>query len=266
MNRHRWLLLALLLSCASWGCTTAQTSNTARTATEQLLISNAVDYSLDKVDFRPFAGQNVYFEEKYVDCVDKNYVIASIRHRLLSAGASLVAKPETADVIVEARSGGVGTTTSESFIGVPEIVLPGTVTLPEVRLVNRSRQEGIAKIGITAYDAKSGQALGPGGQTMARMDDNNWYVAGVGPWKSGLLKSEVARSTTGRAAWTRERIPAFVTFNTPSSGMLEPAPIQFTGGSEPQPAPPGKSQPAPVPQAKPEGAAPADSGAPAWAR
>jgi hypothetical protein len=168
----------------------------------------------------------------------------------------------------------VGTTTSESFVGVPEIVLPGTVTLPEVRLVNRSRQEGIARIGITAYDAKSGQALGPGGQTMAKMDDNNWYVAGVGPWKSGLLKSEVARSTTGRAAWTRERIPAFVTFNTPASGMLEPAPIQFTGGSEPQPAPTAEpkpmpapsGKPQPAPQAKPEGAAPADSSAPAWAR
>ena len=265
MNRRR-LLLALLVSCASWGCTTAQTSNTARTATEQLLISNAVDYSLDKVDFRPFAGQNVYFEEKYVDCVDKNYVIASIRHRLLSAGAALVAKPEAADVIVEARSGGVGTTTSESFVGVPEIVLPGTVTLPEVRLVNRSRQEGIAKIGITAYDAKSGQALGPGGQTMARMDDNNWYVAGVGPWKGGLLKSEIARSTSGRAAWTRERIPAFVTFNTPAGGMQEPAQIQFTGGSEPQPAPTAEPKPMAAPQAKPEGAAPADSGAPAWAR
>jgi len=41
---------ALLLAALA-GCTTAQTSNTARTATEQLLLSTAVDQSLDKIDF-----------------------------------------------------------------------------------------------------------------------------------------------------------------------------------------------------------------------
>jgi hypothetical protein len=229
-----WLALGLLMC----GCTTAQTSNTARTATEQLLISNAVDHALDKVDFRPFGGQAVYLEEKYVDCVDKNYVIASIRHRLLTAGASLVTSAESADIVVEPRSGGVGTVSSESFVGVPEIALPGMVTLPEVRLVNRTRQEGTAKIGLVAYDPQTGTVLGPGGQSLARADDNNWYIAGVGPYRSGSLRSDLRRSTSGRAAWTQEQLPPFVTFNTPASGSLEPNRLQFTGANEPQPAPP----------------------------
>jgi hypothetical protein len=263
MSRRRplpsWPALVLLLC----GCTTAQTSNTARTATEQLLISNAVDHALDKVDFRPFAGQTVYLEEKYIDCVDKNYVIASIRHRLLTAGASLVTSAESADVVVEPRSGGVGTVSSESFVGVPEIALPGMVTLPEVRLVNRTRQEGTAKIGLVAYDPQSGAVLGAGGQSLARADDNNWYIAGVGPYRSGSLKSDMKRGTSGRAAWTQAQLPPFVTFNTPANGSLEPNRLQFTGADEPQPAPPAAQAESTVtPAAAPVGPATGDWTAP----
>jgi hypothetical protein len=260
MIRAAWLFITCGVA-ATWvqGCTTAQTTNTARTATEQLLVSNAVDYSLDKVDFRPFAGQSVYLEEKYIDCVDKSYVIASLRHRLLAAGAKLADKPESAEIVVEARSGGVGTITSQSFVGVPEIVLPGMITLPEVRLMTRTRQEGTAKIGIAAYDAQSRQALGPGGQALASVDDANWYVAGVGPWRSGLLKQEIARGSTGRAAMSQTRIPPYVTFQSPGASpateSTEPGRIQITGGTVSQPAPPAEGAAVPRP-APPAGDAP----------
>ena len=48
MRAHPERLIAALL-VFSLGCTTAQTSNTARTATEQLLISNAIDQSLSEM-------------------------------------------------------------------------------------------------------------------------------------------------------------------------------------------------------------------------
>ncbi|MFO1095601.1 MAG: DUF6655 family protein [Planctomycetaceae bacterium] len=231
--------IALLAAASACGCTTTATSNTARTSTEQLLISNAVDQALDKVDFQPFAGHAIYLEEKYIDCVDKNYVIASLRHRFLTAGATLVAAADTAEIIVEARSGGVGTATSDSFIGTPELVLPGMLTLPEVRMITRTRQEGAAKIGIVAYNAKTKQVLGPGGQALAQSDNTLWYAAGVGPFRSGSLKSDVARSTTGRGAWSRETVPHYVAFNVPASSEDEPGRIQITGAEQQaEPAPP----------------------------
>jgi hypothetical protein len=231
--------MALFAVAVAGGCTTTQTSNTARTSTEQLLISNAVDRALDKVDFQPFNGRTVYLEEKYVDCVDKNYVIASLRHRLLASAATLVAAADGADVIVEARSGGVGTATSESFVGTPEIALPGMLTIPEVKMITRTRQEGAAKIGLVAYETSTKRILGPGGQTLAQSDNNLWYAAGVGPLRSGSLKQDVARSTTGRAAWHRESVPHYVAFN-PAPAQLhaeEPARIQFTGAQAAEPAP-----------------------------
>ena len=92
--RHVPLTFCLLSACATLGggCTSTKQSNTARTATEQLLISNAVDQSLNKVDFSPLAASAVFVEEKYIDCVDKGYIIGSIRHKLLQAGATLAAQ------------------------------------------------------------------------------------------------------------------------------------------------------------------------------
>ena len=137
------LLLALLFAS---GCSSAQTSNTARTAREQLLISNAIDQSLAKVNFSSLAGANVFLEEKYMDSVDKPYIVGSLRHHVLRSGGSLVDKAEDADVIMEARSGGVGTDMSEKFVGIPEIALPGLLSIPEIRFAENKAQQGYAKI------------------------------------------------------------------------------------------------------------------------
>ncbi|MBX3443332.1 MAG: hypothetical protein KF774_13080 [Planctomyces sp.] len=214
--------VAVLAMAGLAGCTSAQTSNTARTATEQLLLSNAVDQTLDKVDFRPFSGQAVYLEEKYMDCVDKQYVIASIRHRILRAGGQLVDKVDDAAIVLEPRSGGVGTTSSSSFLGFPEVVLPGMLTLPEIRMFTRTRQSGFAKIGMAAYDAKSHETLGAGGVSVAQSDDSNYYVVGIGPFQSGSLKKEIERTTTGPAGVTKDRLPPQVVF----SAKPRPLPLE----------------------------------------
>lgn len=232
------LAVLLLTAVAFAGCTSTRTSNTARTSTEQLLISNAVDLALAKVDFSPFTGRAVFLESKYIDGVDKNYVVGSMRHQLLNSGAALVESREQAEVVVEIRSGAVGTTTSQSYVGTPELAIPGMITLPEVQLMTRTQQAGAAKLGIVAYDARTGQILGPGGMSVAESDDSNWFVAGIGPYRTGSLKDEMKRSTRGRAAWTQERLPAFVTFDAPQTPIEESSEIQFTSGVEESSAPP----------------------------
>lgn len=226
------LLTCLTLFCT--GCSTPTTSNTARTAVEQLLISNAVDQSLNKVDFRPFQGHAVHLSDAYIDAVDKPYVVGSVRHRLLTAGAKLVDKPEEAEIVVEVRSGGVGTNTSKTFVGIPEIALPGMLTIPELKFAERSAQTGLAKLGLVAYDAKTREVLGTGGLSLSQSSDNNWFVAGVGPIQRGSIKDEVKRSTTGPAAYQRNTLPAQVVFAAPGAAQSAGnADIQFASGSEP---------------------------------
>lgn len=214
MSRSRYALWGLL-ALSMVGCASTKTSNTARTATEQLLISNAVDQALDKVDFRAFRGHTVFLDDRYVDCLDKQYVIASVRHRILHQGAVIVQKPEDAEVLVEMRTGVIGTDIAESFLGVPEVTLPGMLTLPEVRVLTRQVQTGTAKLGIVAVDAKTKQVLGEGGMTLAQSDDNSWFVAGVGPFKSGSIHGEMQRMTSGPAAMMRDQLPATVAFSSP---------------------------------------------------
>jgi hypothetical protein len=235
---YRFVLCSVGLVVASLtvGCTTPKTTNTARTAVEQMLISNAVDQSLDKVDFRPFTRQKVYLSETYIDAVDKPYVVGSVRHRLLTAGARLVDKPEEAQIIVELRSGGVGTDTSNTFIGTPEFALPGMLTIPEMKIAERSRQTGLAKIGLVAYDAKTREVLGSGGMALAQSSDSNWFVGGVGPFRRGTIKEEVSRGTSGGAAMKQTEVPNQVAFAPSRSAGTEDEPaseIQFASGSEP---------------------------------
>ena len=188
-----------------------------------MLLSNAVDQSLDKIDFRPLQGQNVFLDEKYIDCVDKQYIIASIRHRILRSGGHLADKADAADIVLEARSGGVGTTTSSSFIGIPAVSMPGMLAIPEVKLFTKSQQAGYAKLGIAAYDPKTKESRGQGGMTVAQSNDSNYYFVGVGPWQSGTLKEELTRTTTGEAAIRRGQLPANVVFNTAPRKLPEEA-------------------------------------------
>ena len=84
--KHTTLLIVTGLALTAVGCTSVTTSNTARTAKEQMLLSNAVDQSFDKVDFTPLYGQRVFADDKYLECTDKGYVMGSLRHRVLRAG------------------------------------------------------------------------------------------------------------------------------------------------------------------------------------
>lgn len=248
-----WAVISVLW-VAAVGCATTRTTDTPRTASEQLLISHAVDQALAKVDFRPLAGRAVFVQEKYLDGVDKNYVVASVRHQLLAAGSRLVDKDTEADVIVELRSGGVGTDRMESYVGTPRIDIPGMlpVQIPDVQLATNKRQMGTAKIGIVAYDAKTRQALGSGGVVSASSDDNNWFVLGIGPFRSGSMRQELQRaSSESSLPLELARMLPFVGAEpegTPppdQSIFVGPSPVMPAGSTTlPQGPPPPPGQPA----------------------
>lgn len=227
MRTKLHLVCGLVVAAGLMGCNSMKSSNTARTSTEQLLISNSVDQALAKVDFRPFARRSVYLEEKYLESVDKAYIVASLRHQLLHAGSRLVSKPEEADIILEARSGGVGTDMQELFLGMPAISVPGPmpISLPEVKLLSRTSQKGMAKIGLAAYDAKTKTATGKGGVTFSQSDTNNWYVFGMGPYQNGSVRKEVAERASQPAEGSQ--LPDVVAFEDPQQRSIQPGRLRM---------------------------------------
>lgn len=189
----RRALLALALAPLLAGCATMKQSDTARTGIEQLLISSAADRALDSIDFKPIAGSKVFIDEKYLDCVDKNYVLLSTRQRLLRLNCSLQAKAEDADVVVEMASGGVGTDRTDMFVGIPSVPLPppSPVSLPKLTVFERVRAMGTAKLVVVAYDAKTRLPVINADYAIARADHRNWTVLGFGGVNSGSVHDEL---------------------------------------------------------------------------
>lgn len=179
------------------GCATQKESHTARTGVEQLLISSAIDQSLDRVDLSPLKEKQVFLETKYLDCVDKNYIILSMHHRLMNQGSKLVDKPESADAVVAVASGAVGTDGQELFVGIPEIPLPppSPVAIPRLSLLTRTKMNGTAKLLVVAYDVKTKAPLLQNGVALARSDQQNWNILGAGPVQSGSVPDEIVAAT-----------------------------------------------------------------------
>jgi hypothetical protein len=204
--RWEWtsrLLVWIALLAAPWlslGCGTTRT----RIATEQLLMSDAVDRAVAQIDFTPLAGQRVFFDTKYivavkgVNFVNAEYVISSLRQQMLGAGCLLEDTAEKADFVVEARCGALGTDGHEVVYGVPansglgevSAIVPNTPRLPsipEIALAKRDDYRGAAKIGVFAYHRETRRPIWQSGLATAKSDARDTWFFGAGPFQSGTI-------------------------------------------------------------------------------
>ena len=185
-------LLILLLA----GCGTTRQTETPRTATEMLLISNAVDETVGQFDLSYLVGKDVFFDTTYLDTtVDKGYVISSIRQHMMASGVKLVENKEKAAYIVEARTGALGTDSHSVMIGVPQMNIPQLVpvpgmpsSVPEIPFAKRSKQTGIAKLALFAFHRESGQIVWQSGVHQFSSHAKDAFVFGMGPFRSGTIQ------------------------------------------------------------------------------
>lgn len=185
----------------------------SRTATEQLLMSDAVDRAVAQLDFRDLASQKVYFDTKYVvntkdpafignlkglGYVNAEYVISSLRQQMVAADLRLVEKIEEADFVVEARLGAVGVDNNEVVYGLPaNNGLSGAATLvpnapvlptiPELSVARRTVQVGAAKIGVFAYDRVTREPVWQAGISQAASNAHDTWLLGIGPFQQGTI-------------------------------------------------------------------------------
>lgn len=188
------VLLAVLTTLAS-GCGTTKWTETRRTATEQLLISDSMDQAVGRIDFRALTGKKVYLDDTYLkDVVDSPYLVSSLRQQLLAHGAILKDKKEEADYVVEVRSGAVGTNQHSVLVGIPQINLPSAVAavglptaLPEIPLIKKTQQLAVTKILLFAYNRKTGRPLWQSGVVLASSDARDVWIFGAGPFQKGSI-------------------------------------------------------------------------------
>lgn len=196
MSNRIFSLLLIAVLCT--GCASMKESDTSRTGLEQLLISSAVDESLNKVDFSPVSGAKVFLKADYLEAVDKNYVLMSMRSRLLSHDCMLVDKADEADVVMEVASGGIGTDRTDLIVGSPEIPLGLMGSVPKINVYERKRAMGTAKLCVVATDTKTKRPVINTGYTLARSDHQHWTAFGAGPVLSGSVAKQL-ETHTGRS-------------------------------------------------------------------
>jgi hypothetical protein len=179
------------------GCGTTRSTDTSRTATEQLLISDAVDRAVSEINFRVLAGRKVYFDPQYLKVAnadDNQYLTSTLRQHLLASGCVLSEKREDAEYVVEARSGAVGTDRHDLLYGLPATNL-GTISpvpgvpaaIPEIPFAKRTSQRGVAKLAVFAYERDSGEPIWQSGVSQYTSNSRNVWVLGVGPFQSGTI-------------------------------------------------------------------------------
>jgi hypothetical protein len=181
------------------GCTTERLTEPSQTATEQLLVSTAVDHAIEKLKAPLAPGAKVFLDPQFFDMADANvvlpkYTIGAVRDWLLKHGARLVDDRKNAEVIVELRNGAQSVDHKSLLVGIPSIPVPiplaGTITTPELALFKRDRQHGISKIAVTAYDAKSGSLTTSSGATYGKSEKTGWTVLLMFSWDTQNIMPE----------------------------------------------------------------------------
>jgi hypothetical protein len=156
IDRRTAILLLGVLTLV--GCGTTNWTDTKRTATEQLLLSTALDDAVEGIDFGVLSGETAYLDTSYLeDTVDHEYLVGCLTERLRSQGCVLKDKPSDATYIVEARAGAVGTNRHKSIIGIPasHFTMPvgskkgKSVNVPDLVLAPRDRA-GVLAVGHSA--------------------------------------------------------------------------------------------------------------------
>jgi len=183
----------VVLTVVASGCGTVKTTNTARTGTEQLLLTDAWDQALAKIDFRPLTGVPVFLDTTNATAIDQGWITSSLRQAMLTQGVLLRTKAEQAQWIVEARVGAYGTDTNDWLLGLSQTTIPPTFsgiptgTIPEVAIAKKTDQTGVAKLALFAYDRTSGQLVWTSGIAQAGSNAKDVFIGGVGPIKSGSI-------------------------------------------------------------------------------
>jgi hypothetical protein len=194
-----WATMFALLA----GCGTTK----ARTATEQLLVSDAVDRTVAQIDFRPLAGAKVYFDTKYIkpdrpmtvaSSNSADYLISALRQQMMAAGCLLQDKQEEADFIVEGRVGALGSDDHEVTYGIPQnsgiteaaSLVPTAPRIPAIPALSLARKEdlkGAAKIAVFAYHRQTREPVWQSGVAISSSHAKQTWLFGVGPFQYGTI-------------------------------------------------------------------------------
>ena len=192
----RFCLICLVLLVAT-GCGTTRWTDTSRTATEQLLISYAIDSVIEQVNFSVLRGKKVFVATGAIElATDFQYISTALRQHIATNGGLLCDTKDEAEYIVEPRVGAVGTDRNDLLYGIPAITIPaasfnnmgttGTM-IPEIPFVKKTDQRAVCKLAVFVYHRETGSPLWVSGNRQSEGRSKAWWVFGAGPFNKGNI-------------------------------------------------------------------------------
>ena len=169
------------------GCGTTKFSDTGRTATEQLLISSAMEDVVDEYDYSRLAGLKIHIKIANSP-TDAEYLKSLVRQQLAANGAFVRDSIDDADYVLEVAPGAVGTNRYELMYGIPETSIPaiGTYTaataIPEFALIKRTDQKAQVKLNMWAYNKTTGAIIWQSGLKTKSSNIRDRWIFGAGPF------------------------------------------------------------------------------------
>jgi len=177
------------------GCGATSWSDSKRTATEQLLVSDAIERAVMKIDMRSLAGRRVFLDTTVLtDVSDKEYLASTVRQHVLGSGAEVVDTRDDAEIVVEARAGAIGTDRSSVLVGMPQVsvqIAGNGTSIPELALYKRSDQRAVAKLNIFAYDRHTGRPVWQSGIANVATHARDRWMLGAGPFQDGRIHDRI---------------------------------------------------------------------------
>jgi len=198
------------------GCTTVKTTTTARSATEQLLLSTATDHAMQTTGLAMLAGHTVFVDGTYFDSYDAKYVLGTIRDGLSRAGARLTDKLTNSAVVLEPRSGALAIDESETMFGIPAVTLPiplsGPVQTPEIAFYKATKQLALAKFALLAQNRESAKLVYSSGPLAGKSYDHRFRVLFISWHRTDIPEKQITRERTRKyQTWFPQSDPANLT-------------------------------------------------------
>lgn len=181
--------IALLLAA----CSSVRETQPGRTATEQLLFSTAADRAADKLALAIPDGTKVFVDPAYVEGTDSKYLLGAVRDRILRRGGQLMPDRASADLVIEPRIGAISVDRNTALYGMPEVGVPvplADIETPEIALFKRDTQQGVVKLALTMFDAKSGKLVQPGDPVYGFAYRTDWKALLFISWETNDLVPE----------------------------------------------------------------------------
>jgi hypothetical protein len=177
MRRAVAMTLVLITACGK-----LHTSDPPRTATEQFLMTVAVERAVARLTAEALHGHAVYLDSSRLKTyVYKNnqlteqdpspehkFLIGELRARLIERGVRMVDAPEKAKIIAEVWSGGLGIDRYDTVVGIPSLYFTGVDRTLDDQLLNRTPEIavyksklglGVSGVSFAAYWADTGELI-----------------------------------------------------------------------------------------------------------